>query len=528
MADETPNETLHEIEVFRAGDYGERGNWPIDKIDRVVAAYDTDKLEAPVTLDHDQWGRAWGWVKAIRRKGKVLMASLSLHDDLIDLVTSGQFKTRSIELYGEHPDFGDGPYLKAITFLGATIPQVKGLAEVVFAEDAGESLSFVFADETASSLEAQDTPMKTEGGARYPAEAYAYVPDPEKTSTWKLRLWETPEKKVTRAQLGRAAAAFSPGGFRGRKVQIPQSDIAKVKRRIRAEYRALGVKPKEIPIWVKASAPTARGLAELRCRSKGAFETTATGFAMAHADIIAEAVTAELGQDYRGPFMYRAVVDLTGDCAEIVDGEIGRAFVWKDGGEEGVQIFEHWAIEAVDLLTADDLRKLRPDIFDEIVKGALIMAENTKEQGAEIEALKTDRDNAQAAKDTAEAQFAEAVARVAELEADQARANAHGVIAEALANADPKLSDPTISRLTLEFADRTNADGLDEAIAIERKYAEELLQASDAGGQGVQGMGATEALDGDTQLAARASAYAKEHKVSYGVALAEVGGKTEK
>lgn len=93
--------------------------------------------------------------------------------------------------------------------------------------------------------------MKTDDGIKYPAAAYAYVPDADKPSTWKLRLWEDPQKKVTRAQLGRAAAAFSPGGFRGQKVAIPSADMAAVKRKIRAEYRKLDVEDEEIPRWVR-------------------------------------------------------------------------------------------------------------------------------------------------------------------------------------------------------------------------------------------------------------------------------------
>lgn len=95
--------------------------------------------------------------------------------------------------------------------------------------------------------------MKTEDGVQFPADAYAYVPDPEKPSEWKLRLWEDPEKKVTRVQLGRAAAALSPGGFRGQKVDIPRDDLASVKRKIRAEYRKLDVEDEDIPRWVKES-----------------------------------------------------------------------------------------------------------------------------------------------------------------------------------------------------------------------------------------------------------------------------------
>jgi len=94
---------------------------------------------------------------------------------------------------------------------------------------------------------------KTEDGQEYPAAAFAYTPEADKSSTWKLRIWEDPTKKVTRAQLGRAAAALSPGGFRGQKVQIPAEDMAAVKRKIRAEYRKLDVADEEIPRWVKES-----------------------------------------------------------------------------------------------------------------------------------------------------------------------------------------------------------------------------------------------------------------------------------
>lgn len=93
--------------------------------------------------------------------------------------------------------------------------------------------------------------MKTEDGEKYPAAAFAYVPDPEKPSEWKLRLWEDPTQKVTRRQLGAAAAALSPGGFRGQKVQIPSADLPAVKRKIRAEYRKLDVEDEDMPRWVK-------------------------------------------------------------------------------------------------------------------------------------------------------------------------------------------------------------------------------------------------------------------------------------
>lgn len=78
--------------------------------------------------------------------------------------------------------------------------------------------------------------MKTEAGLKYPASAYAYVPDRNKPSTWKLRLWETPAKKETAAQVGRAIAAIGKG-FRGQKVQLPAAAVKKVKAKIRVAWK---------------------------------------------------------------------------------------------------------------------------------------------------------------------------------------------------------------------------------------------------------------------------------------------------
>jgi len=74
---------------------------------------------------------------------------------------------------------------------------------------------------------------KTEGGAKFPAADYAYVPDATSPSTWKLRLAESPGK-VTVAQVARAITAMQPGGFRGNVVQIPSGDKPGVIRKISA------------------------------------------------------------------------------------------------------------------------------------------------------------------------------------------------------------------------------------------------------------------------------------------------------
>lgn len=77
---------------------------------------------------------------------------------------------------------------------------------------------------------------KTEDGEQFPAEAFAYVPDPERPSTWKLRLWDSVAEKETAAQVGRAVAALT-SGFRGNKVDIPAADRDAVIGRVRAAWR---------------------------------------------------------------------------------------------------------------------------------------------------------------------------------------------------------------------------------------------------------------------------------------------------
>lgn len=99
-------------------------------------------------------------------------------------------------------------------------------------------------------------PMKTEGGEQYPAEAFAYVPDPEKPSTWKLRLWEDPSKKETVAQVSRAVSALSPAGFRGQKVDIPSGDLAGVKSRIRVAWKRVNGPDREVPSVLKDNPGT--------------------------------------------------------------------------------------------------------------------------------------------------------------------------------------------------------------------------------------------------------------------------------
>ncbi len=103
-----------------------------------------------------------------------------------------------------------------------------------------------------SVVKAMDKPMKTEDGTAYPAAAFAYVPDAEKPSTWKLRLWESPEDKVTRRQVGMAVAALGEG-FRGQKVEIPADDLAAVKGKVRQAWSEVHEEDAEMPPVLKST-----------------------------------------------------------------------------------------------------------------------------------------------------------------------------------------------------------------------------------------------------------------------------------
>jgi hypothetical protein len=100
-------------------------------------------------------------------------------------------------------------------------------------ESAGDAL-VAMADQVARLREA-DAPKKTEDGQGFPASDYAYVPDPEKPSTWKLRLTKEPGGDPDPGIVGAAAAALGKG-FRGQKVDIPAGDLAKVKAAVRSAW----------------------------------------------------------------------------------------------------------------------------------------------------------------------------------------------------------------------------------------------------------------------------------------------------
>jgi hypothetical protein len=170
------HENLVEMEIFRTGDYGEKGAWSEADLATLAADYRPDLLEAPLTFDHAQSGPAYGWVAALRREGDRLVAGLKgVPAAVIEMVRSGAYKRRSVELFRKLPHTGR-PYLRAVSLLGAATPEVKGLRDVCFAsqQDActvefGEDASAGIAD--AAEREPASNPQNTSGAAVSAVEA---------------------------------------------------------------------------------------------------------------------------------------------------------------------------------------------------------------------------------------------------------------------------------------------------------------------------------------------------------------------
>jgi len=118
------------IEVFRAGDYGEKGAYTEADLDRLAASYNPALHEAPVVVGHPEIDApAYGWVEGLRRNVDRLEAKLRQVDPgFEELVKQGRFKQRSVALYDDLG--GKGLYLRHLGFLGAAPPEVKGLKSI--------------------------------------------------------------------------------------------------------------------------------------------------------------------------------------------------------------------------------------------------------------------------------------------------------------------------------------------------------------------------------------------------------------
>lgn len=147
------NNLKMQAEIFRAGDYPGFSASP-ELVQQIADGYNAELLRAPISVDHRDEGPAFGWVDRLWTTygGRRLHAEFSdLDPSFVQQVAAGRFQTRSVEIYPKLTDTGK-PYLRAVTFLGAGIPQVKGMGRPTFnfsegaSKDAGEPVTVDFAD----------------------------------------------------------------------------------------------------------------------------------------------------------------------------------------------------------------------------------------------------------------------------------------------------------------------------------------------------------------------------------------------
>lgn len=127
-------------EVFKAGKYPQ-GDFTEKEIEKIASNYDPKFCEAPITIDHQQSGPAYGWVNTVIADGDKLKVSFKdVPESFEKDVNDGKYKKVSVELYRNLE--GKGAYLKAVSFLGAAIPQVKGLEPIKFMEADADTYEF--------------------------------------------------------------------------------------------------------------------------------------------------------------------------------------------------------------------------------------------------------------------------------------------------------------------------------------------------------------------------------------------------
>ena len=119
------------VEIFRVG------KWNGDAYDRkdlddIVAAFDAVGFRPPVKLGHKESSGdpAFGWVKALRRVGDVLLADfMDIPDKIAVMLKDRQFDAVSSEIFWNLERAGKTfrRALKAVALLGAETPAVAGL-----------------------------------------------------------------------------------------------------------------------------------------------------------------------------------------------------------------------------------------------------------------------------------------------------------------------------------------------------------------------------------------------------------------
>lgn len=132
------------VEIFRAGDYRDRGKGVVtrDDLDRVVRGYDPNFHEAPISVGAPAMDKpAYGWISRLAVDGDVLLAKETQVDPwFAQTRKAGQFKKRSAGFYLN----ADGKIggLRHVAYFGPQPPALDGLRMTQFKEGEASMIEF--------------------------------------------------------------------------------------------------------------------------------------------------------------------------------------------------------------------------------------------------------------------------------------------------------------------------------------------------------------------------------------------------
>jgi hypothetical protein len=133
------------LEIFRAGDYGDKGRYSERDLATLAEEYDGAGGAAPVVIGHPgSHAPAVGWVEGLKQRGAVLLAKLrQVQPSVEQAIAEGRFKKRSVALLRD----GQGKLrLRHLGLLGAMPPEIKGLADAQFSDASGRYVSIEYTD----------------------------------------------------------------------------------------------------------------------------------------------------------------------------------------------------------------------------------------------------------------------------------------------------------------------------------------------------------------------------------------------
>jgi hypothetical protein len=249
------------MEIFRAGDYSKAGKGVITPEDlrRVVRNYDPTYHEAPETLGHRSDDQpAYGWIDGLMVDGDKLLARERQVDPKFDEARrAGKFKKRSAAFYTD--DSGQVTGLRHLAWLGAGIPEVKGLDDVAFNDHGSKFITVDFGEDGAVAEKTMPEQIK-EAVATFFAELFGGKTGQPKTFS---------EDDVKRVATEAAAAAAAPlqakitsleTDLKAQTTKFAERETAlaggEVKQRAAAAVNRLKSKGAWIPAFDKQGLPT--------------------------------------------------------------------------------------------------------------------------------------------------------------------------------------------------------------------------------------------------------------------------------